>query len=269
MFIDKKRFSVCRRAFANSRSQLRLLPAFGLLLLSACSSNHTPAPPSDQVTRHIGDWRAIEDLPKDIAQFETVFWEPLDTPSLRKLIRESNVVKGRRVLEIGTGTGLLSLCALQAGARSVVATDINSNAVINARFNAKLLGFGNRLDVRLVPLDRSGAYEVIKPGERFDVIISNPPWVNRVPERIQDFALYDASFHLMQTLLDGLPKHLCPGGRVLLAYGAVSGIKTLQAQCAARGYSIRAIDDERDLDKLDEEFLPGMLFEVAVPVLRK
>ena len=128
-------------------------------------------------------------------------------------MHETDVVKGKQVLEIGTGTGLLATCALQAGASHAVATDINSNAVMNARFNGALLGFAEHLEVRQVALAHPGAYEVIHNDEQFDVILSNPPWVNRVPQRIDEFALYDASFHLMRTLLDGLPKHLRPGGK--------------------------------------------------------
>lgn len=211
------------------------------------------------------NWVSVEDFPGPLAQFETVFWDPRDTPSLRKLMRTTGVVKGQRVLEIGTGTGLLAVCALQAGAVRAVATDINPNAVLNARYNGSRLGFGARLEVRPVSRERPGAFEVIRADEQFDVIVSNPPWVNRVPQNIAEFALYDASFHLMRTLLDGLPKHLRPGGKVLLAYGCVDGIKTLKIECAKRGYAIRVVDDDRDLDRLPEEFLPGMLLEVTLP----
>jgi len=208
---------------------------------------------------------SVEDLPLPLAQFTTVFWDPRDTPSLRKLMRLTDAVKGKRVLEIGTGTGLLAACALQAGATHAVATDINPSAVLNARFNGTLFGFANRLEVRQVTLAQPDAYAIIRPEERFDVIISNPPWVNRLPQSIDEFALYDASFRLMRTLLDGLPQHLPPGGRALLAYGCVDAIKTLRSECAKRGYTFRVVDDDRDLDKLPEEFLPGMLLEVTLP----
>ncbi|MBI5693100.1 MAG: 50S ribosomal protein L11 methyltransferase [Verrucomicrobia bacterium] len=210
-------------------------------------------------------WVTIEDLPRPLAQFETVFWDPRDTPSLRRLLRSSPVVKGKEVLEIGTGTGLLALCALTAGASRVVATDINPHAVKNATFNGARLALAPRLEVRQVTPERSAAFAVIRPDEQFDVILSNPPWVNRVPASIDEYALYDASFQLMRTLLDGLPRHLRPGGRVLLAYGCVDGIRTLRTECAKRGYEVRVIDDTRDLDRLPEEFLPGMLLEVVVP----
>jgi len=69
----------------------------------------------------------------------------------------------------------------------------------------------------------------------------------------------------LTTLLDGLPQHLNPGGKCLLAYGSVSGIKAVRKFSADRGYSVRVIDDDRDLEKLEEEFLPGMLLEVTLP----
>jgi ribosomal protein L11 methylase PrmA len=47
---------------------------------------------------------------------------------------------GRRVLDMGTGTGILALIAAHLGATQVVATDFNPNAVRNARLNADLLG---------------------------------------------------------------------------------------------------------------------------------
>lgn len=253
-----------QRPRSRRRFPLFLAPAVAALL-TACAPRTGDTVP-EQVGYHGSvSWVSIEDLPAPLAQFETVFWDPRDTPSLRKLLRGTPVVKGREVLEIGTGTGLLALCALQAGATRAVATDINPNAVLNARFNALKLGFASRLDVRPVTQERPGAYEVLRPDERFDVIISNPPWVNRVPGRIEDFALYDASFQLMRTLLDGLPQRLRPGGRALLAYGCVDAIKTLLRECARRGYPIRVVDDDRDLERLPEEFLPGMLLEVTLP----
>ena len=107
--------------------------------------NDAAAPPN---VAKIKQWGYIDELPRAIAQFETVFWEPQDTVSLRKLIRDSPLVRGKRILEIGTGTGLVTLCCLRAGAAEVVATDINPVAVANARYNAMLLGVEDRLDVR-------------------------------------------------------------------------------------------------------------------------
>jgi methylase of polypeptide subunit release factors len=207
-------------------------------------------------------WVEVEDFGVELAKFETVFWEPDDTASLRRLIRESSLVEGRRVLEIGTGTGLISLCCLRAGAARVVATDINPAAVANARFNARGLELERRFETRLVPLDRPDAYSVIGQHERFDLIISNPPWEDHVPRSIDEYALYDTDFALLRSLLAGLRDHLAPEGKALLAYGNVEAIRKVLQLAEQYDLEVRVLDD-RDLDALPANFLPGMLLEVT------
>jgi methylase of polypeptide subunit release factors len=186
-----------------------------------------------------------------------------DSESLRALIRQSRITEGKTVLEIGTGSGLISLCCLNAGAERVVATDINPAAVANARYNALLLGAGDRFEARRVPLDRPGAYSVIEASEQFDLIISNPPWelCEKPPAKIDDYAFYDPQFELMRTMLEGHRDHLRPGGKLLLVYGCVSAIRTLQNLAPQHGLTT-TLRDDRDLYCLPELFLPGMLLEV-------
>jgi tRNA1(Val) A37 N6-methylase TrmN6 len=210
----------------------------------------------------IENWVEVEDFDVELARFESVFWDTEDTVSLRKLIRETPLVEGKRVLEIGTGTGLVSLCCLQAGASRVVATDINPQAVANANYNARGLELDSRFETRLVPKYRPGAYSVIGPQERFDLILSNPPWQDGVPDSIGKYAYYDPGFGLLRSLLAGLRDHLEPGGKALLAYGNVTAIRELQRVASQHGLEVRILDD-RDLDSLPENFLPGMLLEVT------
>lgn len=213
----------------------------------------------------IAHWRTISDLRWSIAQFDTVFWDPRDTPSLRDLIRTNGIARNRRVLEIGVGTGLLSLCSLEQGATRALGTDINPAAAACARYNAARFGWQDKFDCRLVTKTNAAAFAVIKPGEKFDLILSNPPWVDRRPKSDFEFALYDPGFELLKSLLEGLPQHLNPDGQVFLAYGSVSGIRTLQKLGAQLGYTVRIVNDDRRLEDLPEEFLPGMTLEVIVP----
>jgi methylase of polypeptide subunit release factors len=169
------------------------------------------------------------------------------------------------VLEIGTGTGVLSILCLQNDAQRVVATDINAAAVANARYNAAMLASDNPLDVRQVKLDAPQAFAVIGSNERFDLILSNPPWEDGLVVKPADHAYYDPGFELLNSLLDGLPEHLKPGGRCLLAYGHVPAIKLVKSECERRGYEFKLLDD-RDLEQLPKDFLPGMLVEIRPPL---
>lgn len=198
---------------------------------------------------------------QEIVQFESVFWEPDDTVSLRKLIVDDRIAAGRNVLEIGTGTGLLSILCLQNDAKSVVATDINPAAVACAKYNAALLAPDQTIDVRLVPLSDPGAYCVLRKNEKFDLILSNPPWEDGSIAKPADHAFYDPGFALMDSLLDGLPERLSPGGRCLLAYGHRPAIERLKVESERRGYEFKILDD-RDLSELEKDFLPGMLLEI-------
>ena len=209
----------------------------------------------------IQQWQ-VEDFDKDLMQFETVFWEAEDSVSLRKLIRNTDVVSGKRILEIGTGTGLISLCCLKSGARSVVATDINPQAVANAQYNWFQLELDGDLDVRLVDVDHAGAFEVIAEDERFDVIISNPPWEDGTVDEVEDYAFIDARFELLESILSGLDNHLTLEGEAYLAYGCVAAIREVYQRAARHDLQVEKLDD-RNLEELENLFLPGMLLKVT------
>ena len=67
----------------------------------------------------------------------------------------------------------------------------------------------------------------------------------------------------MDSILEGLPTHLNPGGRCLLAYGHSPAITRLLSKAEALGYQTKILD-ERDLESLPRDFLPGMLVEIRL-----
>ncbi len=76
-----------------------------------------------------------------------------------------------RILDIGTGSGCIAVTlALEFPQATVVATDIDGDALIVAERNAERLG-------AQVEFRRGDCYEVCRPDEQFDVVVSNPPYV--------------------------------------------------------------------------------------------
>lgn len=114
-------------------------------------------------------------------------------------------------LDLGTGCGVQSL-HLSRHARHVVATDVNRRALDLARLTC-------RLGEADVDLRHGSLYEPVA-GERFDLIVSNPPFVMSPPGEASARLTYrETNFvgdSLVETLIRGSADHLTPGGSLQL-----------------------------------------------------
>lgn len=99
---------------------------------------------------------------------------------------EERIHGGERVLDLGCGSGILSIAALRLGAQSAFACDIDEKCIDVAYENAALNGIGrDRLTVRQGDATREGAlrdaigtgYDVVVANIVADVIISLAPQV--------------------------------------------------------------------------------------------
>jgi hypothetical protein len=110
----------------------------------------------------------------------------------------------RRTLDLGTGCGVLGLLAASHSER-VVATDCNPRAVAFARFNARLNGMDN-VDCR-----EGDLFEPVAD-ERFDLVVSNPPFVIAPTQRFlfRDSGMRGDEF--CRRLIRAMPAFLEDGG---------------------------------------------------------
>ena len=156
--------------------------------------------------------------------------------------RNLSVVRNERVLEIGAGLGLAAVLAAKCGAR-VVATDVVPEAVAAVRANARRNAVA--VDVRL-----GDCYAPV-PGERFDLICTNPPQMPTPPgrERADATALADNGgvdgWTVLDRVIAGAPDHLLPGGRLVFTIFGFLGRKTAFARLEARGLAPSVLATER------------------------
>jgi release factor glutamine methyltransferase len=117
-------------------------------------------------------------------------------------------VRGRRFLEVGCGSGAVSIVAARAGAR-VTAIDISEAACAATRVNAA----ANAVVVDVVESDLFDAVE-----GTFDVVVVTPPFFRRDPSSELDHAFHAGSdFQYFRRLFAQLGAHLHDGSLCLLS----------------------------------------------------
>ena len=145
---------------------------------------------------------------------------PSDQSVINMFAAKREVIAGKRVLDMGAGTGVLALLAARLGASEVTASDANPNAVANARLNVKRLGMEDVVRV-CAPSD---LFEGL-PGVVFDVILFNAPWVLGKAATLYDRAIYDEGYALIRRFFASVGDHLAAEGRILLQYSNISELK--------------------------------------------
>lgn len=152
-----------------------------------------------------------------------------DTETLLITVLRHSVMlpRGLGILEIGVGSGavIISLaCELAAKVSHCVGTDVSAAALEVAAGNVE----AHECDVEL----REGSiFEPIGKAERFDIIVSNPPYIE-ASEKIED-SVRDFEPQLAYRVPDGLPgthyhkliaecarAHLAEGGMLAMEVGA-------------------------------------------------
>ncbi|WP_258349091.1 HemK2/MTQ2 family protein methyltransferase [Saccharopolyspora gregorii] len=159
-----------------------------------------------------------------------------DTRLLERALRQEEVDAGTRVLDVGTGTGALALAAARAGAEDVTAIDVSARAVLTARAHARL----HRLPVRA---RRVRSLE-LSAHERFDLVLSNPPYVPSArerPPRHRAARAWDAGPDgraVLDALCAAVPGMLRPAGVLLLVQSSVSDVDETVRRLGTAGLDV-------------------------------
>jgi len=152
------------------------------------------------------------------------------------LLCNLHVRKGDAVLDVGTGSGVIAIISALAGVRRVVAVDWNMDAVANTVANARLLGIGGRIEVRL-----SNMFSAVRADEKFDVITANLPFMNKAASDVVESSIWDSDLLTNSTFLNNVRHFLTPEGRVYLTQANFGAIREVLWLAKNAGFHIREI----------------------------
>jgi release factor glutamine methyltransferase len=147
-----------------------------------------------------------------------------------------------RALDLGTGSGAIAISlALEGPFSLVVGVDISASALNLARYNAERADVADRVELRPGSL-----FSALRPGERFHVVVSNPPYIASgesmsLPSEVRDWEPAIALFagptglELIEAIVEGAPACMEPGGLLALevapaiADAVLDGIRAIDA----------------------------------------
>lgn len=154
----------------------------------------------------------------DLLRLPGVFAPISDSWMLADAMRREGLGPDDRVLDLCTGTGVLALAAAESGA-DVTAVDVSRRAVATVWLNARR----QRAHVRV---RRGRLFEPVAE-DRFDLIVSNPPYVPSTDEELprsgasRAWAAGRDGRRVLDQLCDEAPAHLTPHGRVLVVHSSL------------------------------------------------
>jgi methylase of polypeptide subunit release factors len=156
-------------------------------------------------------------------------------------------LRGRPAIDIGCGSGNLTLPLLRAGASSVVALDTNPHSPAVTRHNALL----NGTDPRRVAAETTPFLEwrPKAPGERYVIAITNPPQLplppdfQRGPVDGSEMALFGGpkGRDLLDASLDRAGGLLTEDGVLIVGHSSFSDIGSTIEKMSGRGYEMRVL----------------------------
>jgi len=160
------------------------------------------------------------------------------------------IKKNEDFLEIGCGTGIVSIFAKIKGAAKVMGVDINPAAVKNAKENSKLTKI--KINVR-----KSDVYSTIKKKEKFDTIFWNTPFAYIKNKKLTylERSVQDPEYKFTKKFISQAKRHMKPGGRLLIGFSSTLGyMGELKRIIKEAGYHLKLLKLVRSKEKYPVKF---------------
>ena len=175
-----------------------------------------------------------------------------ETEELIELIVERLDATPKRILDLGTGSGAIALAlASRYSDAEVTATDQSEGAITLAKENALALNLSSR-----VTFIKGNWFEPLDEDARFDLIVSNPPYLTEAemqtaePEVIDHeprsaLASGQEGLDDLGLLFKSVSKHLAEGGLLALetGIGQADAIKAMALKVSLNGQSVEDLSE--------------------------
>ncbi len=137
----------------------------------------------------------------------------------------ANIGAAKSILDVGTGTGLISIMMAQRSNAKITGIEIEKKAAEEAKINALSCPWSNRIRI----LHSSFQEFVYKTSEAYDLIISNPPFFENSQKSKCDLLAIAKHNHLLPPaeLIGGSARLLTPNGKIAIILPADS-VKTIK-----------------------------------------
>lgn len=152
------------------------------------------------------------------------------------------ITPGQSFLEIGPGTGVISITAANKGAQRVVGIDINPRAVVNTHANILAHHLEDQVSVR-----RGDVYSALTEYEKFDTIFWNVPFGLVLDNELSDLekSIYSPGYESIERFIKEAKRHLNPFGKLLIGFSSTLGrLELVQKFCDEAGLALKLLYKE-------------------------
>jgi methylase of polypeptide subunit release factors len=161
------------------------------------------------------------------------------TAALIQVLRDrAACARGARVLEIGSGSGVVLAALGELGAASLCGIDIENDAVLSGALLLRELGYRDNVEFY-----RGDVWQPVA-GRRFDLIAANLPHfpmeAREIGSRLPSWSSGGPNGRtLLDRFLNGIAAHLAPGGRAVMTHNGFLDLDVSRSMIEQSGLSLR------------------------------